>query len=213
MNDYDFDEEASYQGLAIVSLVFAFLFPPLALVLGIIALYKISYSSNKKGKTQAAIATIMGGLYVAFIAIALLFSGTGTSSTDYESDYSYVPPAQQNVQEQTDIPDEEEYSEPAIGDTVQGYQLVSISECSSYSYKKDGYEYATFSSPTSFTKYCGERYAGISDATNHNISVGDTYQGYHIEQSGTCPYGIQDLHPYEDYYEVSIDGATYCATK
>lgn len=51
-------------GLAIAAIVFAFLFPPLGLLLGIIGAVKLSDTSEKRGKGLARMGAIVGGLFV-----------------------------------------------------------------------------------------------------------------------------------------------------
>jgi hypothetical protein len=97
------------------------------------------------------------------------------------------------------------------GDMVQGYKIVSTSGgCTYYSFKKDGYEYADFTS--GFSKMCGEKYVGSSDSTNYNITSGETYQGYYIVSSGSCT-SLDMSSDYYDYYDLTIGYKTYCGRK
>lgn len=99
---------------------------------------------------------------------------------------------------------------PSIGSTYQGYEIVSKNDCSYYSYKKDGYKYSTLTS--GLDKYCGSKYVGASDDANYDLRAGETYKGYKLENSGPCsPSNLRNS--YKTYYEVTIDGKTWCATK
>ena len=61
-----------YSIIAIISFIFAFLFPPLGIVLGIIALNKIKKDSNLKGK-GVSVAALSVGIFI-IICFTLLYA-------------------------------------------------------------------------------------------------------------------------------------------
>jgi hypothetical protein len=66
-------KEERYNVLSIVGFIFAFLFPPVGFILGIIALSQIK-KTNEKGRGLAIAAIVLGAIFFLFL-ILMVFVG------------------------------------------------------------------------------------------------------------------------------------------
>ena len=73
MEESNQQENQEYNTLSIVAFIFAFLFPPVGFILGIIALSQIK-KTNEKGRGLAIAAIIIGAIFFLFL-ILMVFVG------------------------------------------------------------------------------------------------------------------------------------------